>query len=163
MSLLSRCFRMRLVATSPARVALRQRPDVATYKPFSTSVTSPTPTFEPDYLDSAGPVIPTYPPLNIQMRGYNFDLLESFQSYVHNLAENMGVDVHDAWVTPPRTFKICTFFEEGTRVRDEHNLNLYERNVQVVGLSLSTRPFCLTISELVFRKDCCCLSMSTSR
>ena len=26
------------------------------------------------------------------------------------------------------------FFEEGTRVRDEHNLNLYERNVQVVGL-----------------------------
>ena len=26
-------------------------------------------TFEPDYLDSAGPVIPTYPPLNIQIKG----------------------------------------------------------------------------------------------
>jgi len=67
-------------------------------------------------------------------------MLESFQSYVHNLAENMGVDVHDAWVTPPRTFRICTFFEEGTRVRDEHNLNLYERNVQVVGLRSIDAP-----------------------
>ena len=26
-------------------------------------------TFEPDYLDSSGPVIPTYPPLNIQIKG----------------------------------------------------------------------------------------------
>ena len=26
-------------------------------------------TFEPDYLDSSGPVIPTYPPVNIQVKG----------------------------------------------------------------------------------------------
>ena len=26
-------------------------------------------TFEPDYLDSSGPVIPTYPPINIQIKG----------------------------------------------------------------------------------------------
>jgi hypothetical protein len=25
-------------------------------------------TFEPDYLDSAGPQVPTYPPLNIQVQ-----------------------------------------------------------------------------------------------
>jgi large subunit ribosomal protein L48 len=40
------------------------------------------------------------------MKGYNFDILESFQSYVHNLAENMGVDVEDAWATPARSFKV---------------------------------------------------------
>ena len=26
-------------------------------------------TFEPDYLDPSGPVIPTYPPVNIQVKG----------------------------------------------------------------------------------------------
>ena len=32
-------------------------------------------TFEPDYLDSSGPVIPTYPPVNIQVKGENQTLL----------------------------------------------------------------------------------------
>jgi len=91
-------------------------------------------TFEPDYLDSSVPEIPTYPPINIQMKGYNFDILESFQSYVHNLAENMGIDVEEAWVTPPTSYKISTFHEGGTRVKSDFSLNLYQRNVQVVNM-----------------------------
>jgi len=91
-------------------------------------------TFEPDYLDSSVPEIPTYPPINIQMKGYNFDILESYQSYVHNLAENMGIDVEEAWVTPAKSLKISTFHEGGTRVKSDFPLNLYERNVQVVNL-----------------------------
>ena len=31
--------------------------------------------------------------LNVQMCGYDFPLLESYQSFVHNLCENMGIDV----------------------------------------------------------------------
>jgi len=102
-------------------------------------------TFEPDYLDSAGPVIPTYPPLNIQMKAYNFDILESFQSYVHNLAENLGVDVESAWATPARTFRSNTYIEGGTRLRDENHLHLYERNVQVVGLRSIDAPILFDI------------------
>jgi ribosomal protein L12E/L44/L45/RPP1/RPP2 len=55
------------------------------------------------------------------MKGYNFDILESFQSYVHNLAENMGVDVEDAWATPARSYKVrvVTVFENmGVDVED---------------------------------------------
>lgn len=106
-------------------------------------------TFEPDYLDSSGPVIPTYPPINIQIKGmydtlwainaawviqdnndyctacsctvnvltldlmmflgYNFDILESTQSYIHNLAENMGINVENSWATPSKTYQITTF------------------------------------------------------
>ena len=36
-----------------------------------------------------------YPLVNIQLKGYNFDILESYQSFVHNLAENMGIDVQE--------------------------------------------------------------------
>ena len=43
------------------------------------------------------------------MTGYNFDLLESVQSYIHNLAENMGVNVEAAWATPARSFQVTTY------------------------------------------------------
>ena len=106
---------------------------------FSTSTPSKG-TFEPDYLDSSGPVIPTYPPLNIQIQGYNFDVLESLQSYIHNLAENMGIDVETAWATPAKTFQITTFIEGGIRPKETNNVNLFERNVQVVGLRSVDAP-----------------------
>ena len=37
-----------------------------------------------------------YPPMNIQIKGYNFDVLESYQGYLHNMAESIGIDVDDA-------------------------------------------------------------------
>lgn len=97
-------------------------------------------TFEPDYLDSSVPQIPTYPPINIQFKGYNFDVLESFQSFVHNLSENMGIDVAEAWITPAKSSKISTYHEGGTRIRSEFSLNMYERNVQVVNLRSVDAP-----------------------
>ena len=33
--------------------------------------------------------------LNVQLCGYDFTLLESYQSFVHSLCENMGVDVEE--------------------------------------------------------------------
>jgi len=97
-------------------------------------------TFEPDYLDSAVPEIPTYPPLNIQMKSYNFDVLESYQSFVHNTAENMGVDVQETWATPAKSYKVSTFIEGSTRVKSEVNLNMFERNVHVVNLRTIDAP-----------------------
>lgn len=102
-------------------------------------------TFEPDYLDSSIPLIPTYPPINIQLRGYNYDVLESFQSYVHSTAENMGVDVSEAWATPAKSHKVSTYFEGGTRINNEFTLNTFERNVQVTNLRSVDAPILLDI------------------
>lgn len=102
-------------------------------------------TFEPDYLDAEGAVIPIYPALNVQVKGYDFHLLESFQSFVHNVAENMGVDVESAWATPPKTYNVSTFHEGGTRIRDVNNLSQYERNVQFVGLRSIDAPILFDI------------------
>merc|ERR1711862_379809 len=41
--------------------------------------------FEPDYLDLTSHLPDVYPLVNIQLKGYNFDILESYQSFVHNL------------------------------------------------------------------------------
>ena len=42
---------------------------------------------------------PKYEALNIQLKGYDFEVLENHQSYIHNLAENIGINVGVAWAT----------------------------------------------------------------
>lgn len=51
--------------------------------------------YEPDYLDMLQPDVPEYEEVNVQMKGYDFAVLESFQTFVHNIAENMDIDVSD--------------------------------------------------------------------
>ena len=65
------------------------------------------------------------------MKGYDFEILESFQSYVHNLAENMGLDVSDAWATPATSWNAYTYDAESTIVKETYKLHLYERNIQI--------------------------------
>ena len=111
-------------------------------------------TFEPDYLDVrvANPTsfggsyntfflfqttqhLPkVYPPINIQMKGHNFDVLESYQSFVHNLVENMGIDCSDSWASPGTTIVAKTYDINSTIVKDSCPVNSYERNVQVSNL-----------------------------
>ena len=67
----------------------------------------------------------------MQIKGYNFEILESFQSFIHNMAENIGIDVAEAWATPATTWQAFTYAEESTVVQDTYQLDLYERNIQI--------------------------------
>lgn len=51
--------------------------------------------YEPDYLDMLKPDIPEYDEVNVQIKGYDFAVLESFQKFVHTIAENMNIEVSD--------------------------------------------------------------------
>jgi hypothetical protein len=42
--------------------------------------------------------IPLYDTLNIQVKGYDFPVLESYQGFVHHVAEVMGIEVADGYV-----------------------------------------------------------------
>lgn len=101
--------------------------------------------FEPDYLDSAGLVPPTYPAINIQLKGYDFEILESFQSYIHNLAENIGIDVSESWATPATDWNIYTYAEESTATKDTYTLHLFERNVQIVNVQTTELPVLIDV------------------
>lgn len=101
--------------------------------------------FEPDYLDAAGLVPPTYPAINIQVKGYDFEILESFQSYIHNLAENIGIDVCDAWATPATDWNIYTYAEESTAIKDTYTLHLFERNIQLANVQTTDLPILIDV------------------
>lgn len=51
--------------------------------------------YEPEYLDMLKPDVPEYEEVNVQMKGYDFAILESFQKFVHNIANNMDIEVSD--------------------------------------------------------------------
>ena len=48
-------------------------------------------------LQPVGPQIAKYELLNIQIKGYDFTVLEEFGKYVHNTADRFGLDVDDAY------------------------------------------------------------------
>nr|SVE75554.1 EOG090X0MUO [Daphnia dolichocephala] len=95
---------------------------------------------EPDYLDSEGPQIPLHEPLNVQIKSYDFTVLEKFSGYIHKTAENMGIEVDDCWAAPCKKHKIQTFKPFSAQVESQYNLNIYERNVQVVDLEATKAP-----------------------
>ncbi|KAM3964196.1 mitochondrial ribosomal protein L48 [Aphomia sociella] len=87
--------------------------------------------YEPDYLISMEPDEPVYDCLNLQLKGYDFTLLEATQSQIHRYAEVMGIQVDECWATPAQQLKVQKFKPGGTAIDTEYHFNIYERNVQV--------------------------------
>ncbi|XP_014356798.2 uncharacterized protein LOC106709492 [Papilio machaon] len=88
--------------------------------------------YEPDYLISMEPDEPVYDCLNLQLKSYDFAVLEACQAEIHRVADIMGVQVDECWATPAQQLKVQRYKPRGTVVDAEYNLNVYERNVQVV-------------------------------
>nr|CAG4643668.1 EOG090X0MUO [Ilyocryptus agilis] len=95
---------------------------------------------EPEYLDSKEPQVPTYEPLNLQIKSYDYTILENFSSFIHKTAENMDIEVEDVWAVPCQKLSVQTFKPSSTLVENQYNLSVYERNVQVVDLEATIAP-----------------------
>ena len=79
------------------------------------------------------------------MKGHNFDILESYQGFVHNLVENMGIDCSDSWASPGTTIVAKTYDENSTIIKDSCTVNTYERNVQVSNLRSIDAPLLIDL------------------
>ena len=65
--------------------------------------------------------------------GYNFDILESFQSYIHNLAENMGINVDIVVEKSTLGVEVCMY-------------DVYERTLTLIskGASIIQHGMCVS-------------------
>ena len=102
-------------------------------------------TFEPSYLDMTKHMPKKYRPVNIQIKGHNFDILESYQSFVHNLVENIGLTCSDSWATAGNSILAKTYDENSTVIKDTCLITTYERNVQVNDLRSIDAPLLIDI------------------
>ncbi|XP_049763101.1 39S ribosomal protein L48, mitochondrial [Schistocerca cancellata] len=101
--------------------------------------------YEPDYLDALKPKIPVYDAINIQIKGYDYPVLEHYQKFIHNLSENMNIEVEDGWALPAQTQTVQRFKPQSTVVDSEYKLSIYERNVQIVDVPSTTLAILLNI------------------
>merc|ERR1711973_196148 len=141
---------LRMIGSSSARAASRWSTGRVATSPPLTAVSLHTGShrrklFEPDYLDEAGLTPPKYEALNIQLKGYNFEVLENHQSYIHNLAENLGIDVSEAWATACESTRASIYAPQSTKISSTFDLNLYERNVQIVDVLSTDLPVLLDV------------------
>lgn len=50
--------------------------------------------------------MPEYSLVNVQIKGYDFTVLEHYGKWIHNIALNMGIDIEDGWVDCLITFPV---------------------------------------------------------
>uniref|UniRef100_A0A2A4K2S0 Small ribosomal subunit protein uS10 domain-containing protein n=1 Tax=Heliothis virescens TaxID=7102 RepID=A0A2A4K2S0_HELVI len=110
--------------------------------------------YEPDYLISMEPDEPVYDCLNLQLKGYDFALLEACQSQIHKYAEVMGIQVDESWATPAQQLKVQRFKPGGTALDAEYHLNIYERNVQVTDVPAWALGTLLRVARAVLPEGC---------
>ncbi|XP_042231868.1 39S ribosomal protein L48, mitochondrial-like [Homarus americanus] len=102
---------------------------------------------EPPYLDAGGPDVPDYSLVNVQMKGYDFTVLEHYARWVHKTALNMGFDVEDSWATPCKKLLIQNYRPNTSKVEAEYNFNIYERTVQLADLPSTMAPLFIEVVQ----------------
>ncbi|KRZ71365.1 Sorting nexin-6 [Trichinella papuae] len=89
--------------------------------------------------------LPSHGVVNVFISGYDFVVLEHFQSYIHKLARLMGFKIANTWASPARSFK-CTVYKIGSAaISDQFELRKYERNVQIEDFFSSTGSLLIDI------------------
>ncbi|XP_014218419.1 39S ribosomal protein L48, mitochondrial [Copidosoma floridanum] len=103
--------------------------------------------YEPPYLEALKPKYPLYPLLNVQIRGYDYAILENFQSWVHKIAEAMDFDVEECYAFPHKEYKIIRYKPKSTVVEVEYTLKLYQRNIKMSNVTSVGLPIFIRICE----------------
>lgn len=103
--------------------------------------------YEPNYLDSLKPQYPQHESLNFQIKGYDFTTLESYQKFLHNVAEYLDLDVSECYALPPKRTQVQRLKPSSTVIDSEYKLTTYERNLQINDLDAPMYPQFLRIAQ----------------
>ncbi|KAK9891577.1 hypothetical protein WA026_015535 [Henosepilachna vigintioctopunctata] len=103
--------------------------------------------YEPDYLKEMEPKYPIYEDLNIQLKGYDYPILESFQKFLNKIAKNMDIEVEDSWAVPAQVLQISTFKPLSDVVDSKYKVNVYERMIKIIECSSLQLPMFIRAIE----------------
>ena len=90
---------------------------------------------EPEYLDKLKPSIPFYEYYNIQLKGYDFAVVEQFATLVQRLCKDAGIKLEAFWGVPARLIKLETYTVDSSFVENTEEIKVHQRTVQVKHLT----------------------------
>ncbi|KAM7354411.1 mitochondrial ribosomal protein L48 [Cochliomyia hominivorax] len=114
---------------------------------FTTTTACKASVYEPDYLESLKPKYPQYGSLNVQIKGYDYPILESYQRYLHSVAEYLDIEVADCYALPPQNMAVQRLKPNSSVVDSEYRLTVYERNLQFQDVDVPIYPMFLRIAQ----------------
>ncbi|EFA01967.1 large ribosomal subunit protein mL48 [Tribolium castaneum] len=103
--------------------------------------------YEPDYLEAMKSNLPMYDTLNIQIRGYDYAILENYQKFIHKLLRSMDISVEEAWATPHQDIQVTTYKPKSEIINTQYNLKHYDRTVQITDVLSTQLPVILRALE----------------
>lgn len=106
--------------------------DHSDYKATETDVGQLKPDLhEPAYLADLKPKIGYYSLLDVQLKGYDFVVLERYQSYLHKTMKRLEFNVVKTWSAPYQELKLENLAQFSSGVETVQSIKIYERNIQI--------------------------------
>ncbi|CAL1527564.1 unnamed protein product [Lymnaea stagnalis] len=96
------------------------------------------------------PDVPEYKAIHIQVKGYDFPVLESYSKYIHQLVKNIFKLESDLWASPARSTEARTYHPRSSTINEKYSLIKYDRTVMVENVATTTVPILLHF----IRKHC---------
>ncbi|CAG9823122.1 unnamed protein product [Phaedon cochleariae] len=103
--------------------------------------------YEPSYLEAMKSKIPLHDLINIQLKGYDYPVLENYQKFLHHLLKNMEVNVEECWAAPAQHMQISAYKPKSEIVNAQYNLMIYERTLQITDISSFQLPLIIRTIE----------------
>jgi large subunit ribosomal protein L48 len=103
---------------------------------------------EPPYLEDLKPKVGFYELLDLQLKGYDYVVLEKYQSYVHKTMTRLGFEVTDAWSAPCKELDLSLLGDKSTAVESNYKIKIYERNIQMKNALVTKLPMLIDIIHM---------------
>lgn len=100
---------------------------------------------EPQYLDELKPKVGYYDLVNVQLTGYDYVVLEKYQSYLHKTMKKLKFEVTNAWATPCKELQLDILSDRSTAIEFSYKIKLYERNIQAKSALVTKLPILIDI------------------
>lgn len=103
---------------------------------------------EPAYLADLKPKVGFYDLLNLQLKGYDFVVLEKYQSYLHRTMNKMDFKVIKAWSVPHQELQLENLADRSSAVENTYTIKIYERNIQMKEALVTKLPLLIDIIHM---------------
>lgn len=89
-----------------------------------------------------------YELVNLQLKGYDFVVLEKYQSYLHRTMQKMDFKVVNAWSAPHQDLLIENLADRSTAIEHSNKIKIYERNIQMKEALVTKLPLLIDIIHM---------------
>lgn len=103
---------------------------------------------EPQYLEDLKPKVGFYELLNLQLKGYDYAVLEKYQGYLHKTMTRLQIEVTNAWSAPCKELDLSVLGDRSTAVESNYKIKIYERNLQMKNALVTKLPILIEIINM---------------